>query len=492
MTMSLVEADYTFSWNSTYVIKNSILVNCTFGCSICDGATFSLRIGTLLLERTQLLVSHERYNVVNSEDEIPIVDQPRIVKLHGSLGGHYPLIATENDYLLYPEKHAAFVNTVQQAMMETALILIGFSGSDPNFLRWSSWVRDNLGDAAPKIFLAGWLDLSDSEREELRRRNVNSIDLARHPDASTWAGGLCHRYATEWILRSLEAGRPYDATNWPEPRPESTEEIPQHLESVEVIGSEVPKSEEWSPPHSAPTDEMVTSIRDMIEIWSHNRRLYPNWVVAPSEKLSYLTSKVGAWGNQILATINELNSFDRFNIIRELLWRHEIILLPMSPELEKVAVETLSIADANPELEKQIVRESRREISLALVTAARYQFDEIKFLRRIEEAERFVDDDPGVLNFITHERCLWSTWKFDFEKLDHLLTDWDTTKSDPMWHLRKAALLREIGREVEATDLVNEAMEEIRQIRSMIGAFTVSLEKPGGYGQSLVSKIGSV
>ena len=174
-----------------------------------------------LLERTQLHVSHERYNVVNSEDEIPIIDQPRIVKLHGSLGGHYPLIATENDYLLYPKKHAAFVNTVQQAMMETALILIGFSGSDPNFLRWSHWVRDNLGDAAPKIFIAGWLDLSDSEREELRRRNVNAIDLARHPNASNWAEDLHHKYATEWILRSLEAGRPYDVTNWPEPETES-------------------------------------------------------------------------------------------------------------------------------------------------------------------------------------------------------------------------------------------------------------------------------
>ena len=209
---------------------------------------------------------------------------------------------------------------------------------------------------------------------------------------------------------------------------------------------------------------MVLSIRDMGEIWFHNRQLYPNWVVAPPEKWVVLANKVARWRTQILAIINDLNPADRFNIIRELLWRHEILLLPMSSELEKVAVDTLSIADGNPELDKQGIRQCLREISLALVTAARYQLDGAKFFRRIEGAERFVGDDPGVLNFLMHERCLWSTWEFDFEKLELLLTEWDTTKSDPMWHLRKAALLREVGRETEAKDLINQAMAEIRQI----------------------------
>ena len=97
-----------------------------------------------LLERARLSVPERPYSVVHSKDEIPLLAQPRIIKLHGSLDGHYPLIAAEEDYRAYPERHAPFVNTVQQAMMETVFCLIGFSGSDPNFLEWSKWVQDNL------------------------------------------------------------------------------------------------------------------------------------------------------------------------------------------------------------------------------------------------------------------------------------------------------------------------------------------------------------
>ena len=73
---------------------------------------------------------------------------------------NFRLICTEEDYRTYPKKFAPFVNTVQQAMMETVFCLSRvFTGDDPNFLQWSGWVRDNLGVLlAPKIYLAGWLD----------------------------------------------------------------------------------------------------------------------------------------------------------------------------------------------------------------------------------------------------------------------------------------------------------------------------------------------
>ena len=81
-----------------------------------------------LLERTRLSVPERPYSVVHNKDEIPLSAQPRIIKLHGSIDGHYPLTVTEQDYSDYPDQHAPFVNTVQQAMMETVFCLIGFSG----------------------------------------------------------------------------------------------------------------------------------------------------------------------------------------------------------------------------------------------------------------------------------------------------------------------------------------------------------------------------
>ena len=159
-----------------------------------------------LLERTRISVPERAYSVVTNMDEIPLASRPRIIKLHGSLPAQFPLICTEEDYRKYPTKFAPFVNTVQQAMMETVFCLIGFSGDDPNFLQWSGWVRDNLGDAAPKIYLAGCLNLSPHRRRMLEDRNVVPVDLAHHPKAGTWPEHLRHYYATDWLLHTLERG----------------------------------------------------------------------------------------------------------------------------------------------------------------------------------------------------------------------------------------------------------------------------------------------
>ena len=183
-----------------------------------------------LLERARDSVIDRPYSVVRNKDEIPLASQRRIIKLHGSLPAHFPLIFTEEDYRTYPTEFAPFVNTVQQAMMETVFCLIGFSGDDPNFLHWSGWVRDNLGASAPKIYLAGYLDLSPHRRRMLEDRNVVPIDLAGHPKADEWPEHLRPGYATEWILYTLEYGRPYDITEWPSPGRRECLPVPEGLQ----------------------------------------------------------------------------------------------------------------------------------------------------------------------------------------------------------------------------------------------------------------------
>src|SRR5699024_11429726 len=66
-----------------------------------------------------------------------------------------PYIISEEDYRTYPTKYAPLVNTVQQSMLETQLCLLGFSGDDPNFLSWIGWLRDNMGENTPPIYLCG-------------------------------------------------------------------------------------------------------------------------------------------------------------------------------------------------------------------------------------------------------------------------------------------------------------------------------------------------
>lgn len=239
-----------------------------------------------LLERTAERIAERSYSVIRDMDEIPLLGQPRIVKLHGSFPAHFPLIFTEEDYRIYPRKSAPFVNTVQQAMMETVFCLIGFSGDDPNFLQWSGWVRDNLGDAAPKIYLAGWLDLSVHRRRMLEDRGVVPIDLARHPKAGQWPEMLRHRFATQWKLETFERGEPYDLTDWPAPSKRNRQDVRDHLRPVVENDSNAPVKQPgpiWRH-EELPIEQVMERVRQVIDAWAHNRRMYPGWLVCPTDR----------------------------------------------------------------------------------------------------------------------------------------------------------------------------------------------------------------
>ena len=427
-----------------------------------------------LLERTCSSVAERKYTIVRNKDEIPLRYPPRIVKLHGSFPSHFPLIITEDDYRTYHTEFAPFVNTVRQAMMETVFCLIGFSGDDPNFQHWSGWVRDNLGESAPKIYLAGWLDLSDDRRCLLEEQNVAPIDLARHPKAAGWPEHLRHRYATEWIMYTLEHGRPYDVTEWPSPSAGQPADSlpPDHLLPVVRVDSARPKKEPDPLPRPLP-DDWLKQTKHVLEVWTHNRKVYPGWLSIPSSAFYSFNWHSDEWERLILRALPDLASVCRLNAIRELVWRREISLVPISSDLESAANDALQCIDcqrrtidgvADMSVRWDDVREAWRLVALALVTAARHDFNRTSFDQRIEALSIFMDDDPDVVQRIHHERCLWAIYSMDFQALEGLLADWETANADPIWMLRKAAILVEANRTGEASALFKTAFSHIRQM----------------------------
>ena len=421
-----------------------------------------------LLERARTSVAGRAYSVVQNMDEIPLANRPRIVKLHGSFPSHFPLIFTEEDYRTYPTKFAPFVNTVQQAMMETVFCLIGFSGDDPNFLQWSGWVRDNLGDAAPKIYLAGWLKLSPHRRRMLEDRNVVPIDLAFHPKAGEWPEHLRHQYTTEWLLHTLERGRPYDVSEWPSRPSWQHLPIPELIQPVEEVFSDEPKNElpEENKPESF-------SVRNVLKVWTHNREIYPGWLATPANTRALMEWNTGHYGELVLDVLPDLTPVERLEAIHELVWRWEILLNPISSKLESTAQDVLNRIDCqnrtidgstDPEIEWGPVREAWRTVALALVTVARHRLDHDVFDQRIESLSPFLQDNLDIDHRIRHERCLWAMYSMDFGALEGLLKDWRTENCDPVWMMRKAALLFETGRHDGATELAEHALSAIREM----------------------------
>ncbi|MBD5134718.1 MAG: SIR2 family protein [Lachnospiraceae bacterium] len=140
---------------------------------------FTTNYDTLLERAIEQVATRKNYKIVYSQDDLPGSVRPRLVKLHGSIEHSSNYIITEEDYRTYPDKYAPFVNTVQQSMLETRLCLIGFSGSDPNFLSWLGWLRDNMGENCPSIYLCGVFDnLGTAERKMLEQRHITIVDLS--------------------------------------------------------------------------------------------------------------------------------------------------------------------------------------------------------------------------------------------------------------------------------------------------------------------------
>ena len=363
--------------------------------------------------------------------------------------------------------------------METVFCLIGFSGNDPNFLNWSGWVRDNLGASATKIYLAGWLDLSPHRRRMLEDRDVVPIDLAHHPQAHKWPDHLRHRYATEWVLHTLERGRPYDLTYWPSPYSQPYSEIRDDLQPVVEVTSQQPKREPtWE--IKVDNDKLQERVKETLGIWRHNRQLYPGWIVFPSgEEREMLSRCTDNWEPTILESFSNFAPEERLNAIRELVWRREILLEPISDELELAAEDALKSIDCqgrtiNEYTESKIdwsaVREAWRTVALALVTAARFRFDDDLFDKRTEALGPFVNDHPDVYHRLRQERCFGAIYLMDFETLPRLLEDWTVNDCDSIWTISKAALLVESARNAEAAELVKHALDAIRSIPDAQGS----------------------
>ena len=191
------------------------------------------------------------------------------------------------------------------------------------------------------------------------------------------------------------------------------------------------------------------------------------------ESRSTLKMQTDSWEHHILESLPNQLLVERLNSVRELVWRREILLEPISDDLESAAVSALASIDcqdrtvdeiADIQIDWSAVREAWRTVALALITPARFRFKRELFDQRIQTLEPFVNDDPDVGHRIRHERCLWAVYSLDFEALYGLLEDWTVEDCDPIWMIRKAALLWESDRNDEAPELVKRGLNAIRLV----------------------------
>lgn len=434
-----------------------------------------------LLERASHNIIARRYRVLVNESDLAGSIKPRIVKLHGSFPSYRPFIITKEDYRTYPRRFPAFVNTVQQAIMETALCMIGFSGDDPNFEAWTGWVRDNLGSAAPPIYFCGILDLDNARRSYYESRNIKTINLSPLFPKDKWpAPDARHAAATEWLLLSLAEGAPMDPMFWP-----TTERRLPPLPLAELVSGRavkrtrnaIPSEEEqhpsdhatssWRPSEGLPPLHPSTSPPALVDAKtevekiraraSFLRSTYPSWLISPNTTSFFY--EVRDW----YSAFKEVDS-PSLELVHAIAWAFDILHWPLTDKLLAKAesfLENLHEADFYAE---------RLALLRWVIREAREKDDNEAFQRWMAVFRRVSRNSAGLAAEWWLEKAKFHFMRLEVDETENALARMAAPPVVSFVDVSRAALMFEMGQFRGAAELAARAVDEIRRHAPLDGS----------------------
>lgn len=432
-----------------------------------------------LLERTE--ISGRSYQPVIKPSELTTAFAPRIVKLHGSFPSQTPFIITDDDYRTFPAKFAPFVNSVQQSLIENAFVLVGFSGDDPNFLAWTGWIRDHLGENHAPIYLVGPLGIGNAERALLVRRGVTPIDLSPIFSGTNLAEGV-HAASLRWFLQCLNAAKPARPEKWPESKNLLLTNR-AGLPSVVGLGVTIPDNVESFPDPQKPlTAEVVCKL---LRRWQYERKDYPLWVVATDGKRTALWEATKFWIQPLASFAKDWSAADRLLLFREINWRVETAMVPLFPEsiepfgtavcdffatfkdgkVERPSQTEMPFGNAS----SQEVEDSWLGLAFALLREAREAYNETRWVELKSQIDQIISRYPQYHDRNHYESALWAMWKMEREEAKAFILKWQPTLRNPLASMWKAGLLAELDELGEARSLLRGALGEIRRVLNTQG-----------------------
>ncbi|MBC8726633.1 SIR2 family protein [Paraburkholderia sp. 31.1] len=401
-----------------------------------------------LLEQSAEKIHSPYYTTVTKTSDLAWAQSPRIVKLHGTIGITDCFIAAQEDYRTYPERFAPFVNLARQVFIENELCLLGFSGDDPNFLQWAGWVRDHLAGHARKIYLVGALNLSAARRKQLESTNIAPVDL--YPAvAHITDRDLRHQEAIAMFLREMKS--------------EEESRIKPHDWQPTTFPSHTANPEEHHRLYSDP-EYAAALLINQLEILRKDREAYPGWLLCP-ESLRWRVANQLSMPYPNAKNLAALTPDNRARLLYEIAWRHRTALEYIRPWLVDALFEV-----ARQEQPCAISERQQAEIALALLNNARWLSpdndeeqnvvdEHIQGLTAILVKHAFYfPDGPAE---VAYHRALTARDRLDYDELEAAIAQ--ISGEDPVWKLRKAALLMDLGHESDAADLLAVAYGQLRE-----------------------------
>lgn len=386
-----------------------------------------------LLERTAENLIDYKYSIVHNKDDLVGASKPRIIKLHGSFPSERPFIITEEDYRKYPHDFAPFVNTVQQSLLENTLCLIGFSGTDPNFLQWIGWIRDNLNKNVTKIYLIGVFSFSDAQIKLFAQRNIVVVNL----DTGITSQNKHYEALNLFIDYLQQQKKNDDPYNWPDSTGYNT--MIFHHTNSNLYSEEV--------------------FINALDSWEHQRITYPGWVILPENKRNSFKLDTEEGIEQIIKYNEKLDKEFLFRFFSELLWRIDISLIAIPVELATI-IEKNILSDENKTKDLSF-------IFLMLMRCYRHLGDEESWNRINKLFESHIEEYPQeIVLQHKYEQVLNAIFELDYDGIRKILSEWTINPAFPFMNAKKAGILAEIGNAIEAEGILRQALVDIRKLQN--------------------------
>lgn len=367
-----------------------------------------------LLERTKKNIYERNYQVIYDINDIPNSTSPRIIKLHGSFPSNRPFIFTQKDYDKFPEQFSPFVNMVQQSIMETTFILIGFSGDDPNFERWITWVKSNLGEQMPKIYMIGY-----GQKDKLgylKSKGITLIDLEEIYTSKE----ISYQEMFNDLFEFLSYKDREEKTKWP---------------------------------------FKTYNKRDLsIEDFKYNRESFPGWVIMPNDIRRFNVEFIRLFAREKIEEINFLKKQEDIDYINEILWCYEHFYIPMDYDIHR---KLIKLIDKESSFSDDI-----SIILLFLLREARLDCNK-KGFEKYKEMLNKSNLDKEYRNAIAFEEILFDLVFNNLDDVRKRLTNWKVGEKEIEWGIKKAAILTKISNKIEATEILEKYLQVIRNLLSV-------------------------
>ncbi len=407
-----------------------------------------------LLERSRPASS--RYEIIVDEGDVPGADKPRLIKLHGCLTSNRPLTITDGDYRRYQDDHQVFEHTIKQAMIENTLVLLGFSGNDPNFQHWNDWIKNHLRDRFPGVYYVGvGIDsLTAALREQDR---TECVDMSAFDDI----GDSDHVKAIERFLGHIAP----PAAALPAEREGVPQQIPRWPRQQNV-------------PRPDADADAAESLPMLIETWRKDQEVYPGWIVAPANEREQLWANTREW-TDYLPDLNVVPHNLALEFAFELVWRMEKSLCPILNNQVRFLEDVLNGHLDHPDNSQALWQQSDpREPStfdgLALKDMClRLKLALLRYYREEGKPSEWAityHQINGLLLQLSpkhkarfyYESALFALHQLDVPDLEDIMGEWPRDDTLPFWETKKAGLLAHLGRIGEAEHILTRSLQTIQ------------------------------